>query len=358
MSTCFAIMPFDAQFVAVDRVVEEAAIECGLEYRRGDLSNGPGVVMQQIVHEIEGAAVVVADVTTGNPNVFYELGIAHQIKGADRVVIITQAIDGEKAFDILHLRQEVYALNRLALAELRKNLPDLLRRAADSNADKYTWNIIRGRKPRTLKLTQDLERLVSAAEPRELSHITIRIVASLSSLAISEQEPADPSVDPEYFKALLAERNALRKVLLHGARLKAVLNPPRRLTRAMLPERLRVRYKRLIDLLEGRSDISDPDAAAEDLAAVKNCEFALSPVPMPNLFIIGSMAAYEGMKRGGAGGFEMTHCEKNVVELGGLILQFDELFEDSRREMVRARPPDGQFLEQLRKHYLEATLQE
>src|SRR5439155_702912 len=81
---------------------------------------------------------------------------------------------------------------------------------------------------------------------------------------------------------------------------------------ALMPERLRDQYKRLIGLLEGNSDIRrDSRMAAKDVKAMKQCQFALSPVPMPNVFIVGDTIAYEGMKRGGTGGFEMTHCEKN-----------------------------------------------
>jgi len=42
---------------------------------------------------------------------------------------------------------------------------------------------------------------------------------------------------------------------------------------------------------------------------------------MPNVFIIGETVAYEGMKRGGTGGFEMTHCETSAEGLRELIQQ-------------------------------------
>jgi len=208
-------------------------------------------------------------------------------------------------------------------------------------------------------LVRDLERLIDTAEPKRLERTTIRIAAGLSSIAISEKEPGDPELGIEYRDALLAERNALRKALLRGVRLKAVLNPPRRFTQAMLPERLCMRYERLIGLLEDRSDIRrNPKAAAEDVKAMKQCQFALSPVPMPNVFIIGDQVAYEGMKRAATGGFEMTHCETSPEGLSELIQQFDRFFQESRNEMVRAHPPDGRLAEQLRNFYREATSQE
>lgn len=77
---------------------------------------------------------------------------------------------------------------------------------------------------------------------------------------------------------------------------------------------------------------------------------------MPNVFIIGQEVAYEGMKRGGSGGFEMTHCETNTEGLRELIHEFEQFFEDSRRDMIRTHPPDGRLIEQLKRFYQEATI--
>jgi hypothetical protein len=354
MKTCFSIMPFADGFEDIDRIISEAALECGLEYVRGDRQQQPGSILPQILHNIRQASVVVADITGHNPNVFYELGIAHQIKGPERVVIITQSAE-LCPYDVHEFRQLTYRHNEAGRATLREKLPTYLRAAAETRADQEIWNVVRGRLPRTRLLVRDLRRLADTAGPAGLKNVTIRIVAGLGSLAISNNEPVDPTLEAEYHESLLAERDALRKALLLGAQLKAVINPPRRFTQAMLPERLRVRYERLIGLFEGRSDISnDAQGAADDLVAITQCEFTLSPVPMPNLFIIGENVAYEGMKRAGTGGFEMTHCETSADGLRELIRQFDRLFEDSRDEMVRAHPPDGRLAEQLRNFYEEA----
>ena len=354
MKTCFSIMPFGDGFEDIDRIIREAALECGLEYVRGDRQQQPGSIMPQIVHNIRQASVVVADITSHNPNVFYELGIAHQIKGPERVVIITQSAE-QSPYDVHEFRQLTYKHNEAGRATLREKLPTYLRAAAETRADQEIWNVVRGRLPRTRLLVRDLSRLADTAGYAGLKNVTIRIVAGLGSLAISNNEPVDPTLEAEYHESLLAERDALRKTLLLGARLKAVLNPPRRFTQAMLPERLRARYERLIGLLRGRSDISnDAQAAADDLVAITHCKFTLSPVPMPNLFIIGESVAYEGMKRAGTGGFEMTHCETTADGLREMIRQFDRLFEDSRDEMVRAHPPDGRLAEQLQNFYEEA----
>jgi hypothetical protein len=49
------------------------------------LTDKPGSELRQIVHEIRRAGVVIAELTRHNPSVFYELGIAHQLAGTERV---------------------------------------------------------------------------------------------------------------------------------------------------------------------------------------------------------------------------------------------------------------------------------
>ena len=356
--TCFSIMPFEHGFDDIDKIIKATAIACGLEYVRGDRKNQPGCVLPQVIRDIRDAAVVVADISNNNPNVFYELGIAHHMNGPDRVILLTRNTD-ESPYDVHEFRQLLYQHNKTGRQRLRKALEPFLKAAANTEIDHEMWNVVRGKEQRTRLLVRDLQRLLDTDDSVSLKNVTIRIVASLGSLAISDHEPADPDAGPEYHRALFTERDALRKVLLRGARMKAILNPPRRFAESMQPDRLRFRYARLIGLLEGRSDIEDdPHAAGEDAAVIKKCSFVLSSVAMPNQFIIGDEVAYEGLKRGGAGGFEMTHCETRTEPVKDLIRQFDTLFTSSQREMTRRYPPDGRLIEQLKRFEAEAASEE
>lgn len=209
-------MPFGKDFDDINEIVSSAAKKCGLEYVRGDLCDRSGSILPQIVHEIRRAAVVVADITKHNPNVFYELGIAHQIAGVDRVVIITQEVDGKTAYDVHQFRQLVYTHSEKGRAQLLQDLPTRLRKAMETSADQEFWNVIRGRLPRTRMIVRDLQRLIDQAGTKGMAGVTIRIVAGLGSLAISNNEPADAGLGDEYHKALLDERDVLRKALLRG----------------------------------------------------------------------------------------------------------------------------------------------
>jgi hypothetical protein len=86
---CFSIMPYDGS-EDIDEIFRHASGECGLKYVRGDHRLTPGRVMPQVLRDIQRSSVVVADISGNNPNVFYELGIAHHVKGTERVVITTQ----------------------------------------------------------------------------------------------------------------------------------------------------------------------------------------------------------------------------------------------------------------------------
>jgi hypothetical protein len=355
MKTCFSIMPFKTRFNGASHIIKTAAKRCGLSYERGDFTKKSGNILAHIVNEISHAAVVVADITDLNPNVLYELGIAHQLLGPERVVILSQRVYGStELFDVTQFRMLVYGRDKQGLAKLRAELPGRVAEAAKSNADHEHWRVVRGRLARTKMIVQDLKRLVEQAGKgkHSLNGVTIRTVASLSSLAISDHEPHDSS-DREYMECLLEERNFLRAALLLGARLKAVLNPPRRFANSLKTGHLEKRYQRLIGLLRNKSDCETAEAAKQDKAAIKRCEFTFSPVPMPNLFIIGNSIVYEGMKRAGAGGFEMTHWETSPDELRQMCEQFDDFFANSKRDMTHMHPGVS-VADQLQEFYDEA----
>lgn len=60
-----------------DFIVAPAVKIAGLEPYRADLDLTPGAITPKMLLELLSARVVIADLTGRNPNVFYELGIAH-----------------------------------------------------------------------------------------------------------------------------------------------------------------------------------------------------------------------------------------------------------------------------------------
>lgn len=123
-STLVAVMmPFDAAFAAVYGAIQEAATDAGLRCRRADEIWENPAIIQDIVSLIDRSHVVVCDCTGRNPNVFYEIGIAHAL--GREVVLITQAV-GDVPFDLRHLRFIQYLNNGEGLLNLRERLASRL----------------------------------------------------------------------------------------------------------------------------------------------------------------------------------------------------------------------------------------
>ena len=82
-------------------IIEPVAHECGYKPLRADQISEPGYITPQIMEYIFESPLVIADLTGGNPNVFYELAVRHVAK-KPFVQIINK---GEKIpFDIAQMR--------------------------------------------------------------------------------------------------------------------------------------------------------------------------------------------------------------------------------------------------------------
>jgi hypothetical protein len=118
---CFLIMPFGELWSGrTHRVVKEVVENLGFDCRRADDYYGK-VVLHDIWERINRAAFVVADLTSANPNVYYELGLAHAL--GKEIVPLLQ--DGYSIpFDQQPFRILFYQDNTDGEALLRSRLPD------------------------------------------------------------------------------------------------------------------------------------------------------------------------------------------------------------------------------------------
>ena len=79
--SCFIAMPLSHPYLQYSELVyEPAAIQAGLQPRRGDSIFGAGGVMGQIVRELHRAELMIAEISVINANVYYEIGIAHAMR--------------------------------------------------------------------------------------------------------------------------------------------------------------------------------------------------------------------------------------------------------------------------------------
>ncbi len=104
MPTCFVIQPFDSG--KFDKRFEDTfkpAIEkAGLVPYRVDQDPNVEIPIEAIEEGIRDAAVCLADITTDNPNVWYELGYAFAAGKPVVMICSSERKDGRYPFDIQH----------------------------------------------------------------------------------------------------------------------------------------------------------------------------------------------------------------------------------------------------------------
>lgn len=108
--SCFVMQPFAAPLGDYYEKIYKPAIEkAGLRPVRADAEIfATGKIMDQVWHGINAAKVLVAELTTRNPNVFYELGLAHAMK---KPVVLVSAREEDVPFDLQHIRVIYYDMS-------------------------------------------------------------------------------------------------------------------------------------------------------------------------------------------------------------------------------------------------------
>lgn len=121
---CFVVMPFSIESLNIvyeDFVRPTLEDRCHLRPERGDDVFGSNVIMDDITKSIRRARLIIADLTGRNPNVFYEVGIAHALN--KQVLLMTQSIE-DVPFDLRHRRALVYEYSPRGCKKLEKDLYD------------------------------------------------------------------------------------------------------------------------------------------------------------------------------------------------------------------------------------------
>lgn len=116
---CFILMPFghkpDASGRQIDfdavyqQIIAPAVVEAGLEPLRADEERSGGIIHKPMFERLVLCDFAVADLTTANANVFYELGVRHAAKRHTTVTLYHQG-GAPMPFDVSLLRAMPYAI--------------------------------------------------------------------------------------------------------------------------------------------------------------------------------------------------------------------------------------------------------
>ena len=110
-SVCFFVMPFKPElnyfYLYVKKYLEE---KHGLKVERGDTAILTKTLMEKIREQIVRADIIIGDITSKNPNVFYELGLAHAF--GKPIIFLTQDPPEQAPVDIRQFEFIVYDLGK------------------------------------------------------------------------------------------------------------------------------------------------------------------------------------------------------------------------------------------------------
>lgn len=105
--TVFCLMPFnrnyDKLYTNIRLICEDNDIEC----QRSDEVVEPGFILKQILELILQSQLILAVIDGRNPNVFYEIGIAHAL--GKTVILLAEDTKANKVYDISYNRMILYS---------------------------------------------------------------------------------------------------------------------------------------------------------------------------------------------------------------------------------------------------------
>lgn len=120
MPKAFVIMPFSDTFDDIFSLfISEALKACDYQVFRADDINNSQNILSDIVQAIVSSDLIVADLTGANPNVFYELGIAHALNRP--TIMLTQDIE-DLPFDLRSYRVIPYSTDFVKIREAKDQL--------------------------------------------------------------------------------------------------------------------------------------------------------------------------------------------------------------------------------------------
>jgi len=161
---CFVLMPFKDEYREVyDIAIRPACELAGFESLRVDEVPGVYNINRKIIEYIFNSDAIVADLTDWNPNVFYEMGVAHAID--NKTIMIIENKD-KVPFDVSTYSCILYDKTESGLNKLTKRISETLEKVEEWR--KHPTNPVQDYKPKdnTIPnhLFEDLQKQLQAKE--------------------------------------------------------------------------------------------------------------------------------------------------------------------------------------------------
>lgn len=122
-NSAFVLTPFNPSHNDDYEWIKSFFVDHGYKCQRGDDVMAQSIILSHIIKEMLSSEIVVANVSGRNPNVFYELGIAHAF---GKKVILVSRSKNDISFDISNVQVVIYKDKETLYRSLSKWLVSIL----------------------------------------------------------------------------------------------------------------------------------------------------------------------------------------------------------------------------------------
>ena len=215
--TCFVIMPIQKAgtpeheyYQALYRdFLKPTLMLRGYEVERADETQTTGAITKDIIVRLAEADVVLADLTSLNPNVFYELGVRHSLRGKGTIMILDALRTNQIPFDLGAYRVIQFEGKVEGLGKLRQELDGFVSTLNNETLDRRD-NPVHDWLP-TLPLNA-LETATGATESRQrarIGELEAKLDLYRSKYGAQDEQMEREKISPiEIIKAARAEVSA------------------------------------------------------------------------------------------------------------------------------------------------------
>lgn len=119
----FVLTPFNDNYRGVYITIREVCLKLNLYCLRGDEEYIPNEIFPEIIKQIIKSRLIIANITGRNPNVMYELGVAHAL-GKPTIVVAKDFTD--IPFDLNNRRIIIYKNEEELQRRLETSITDML----------------------------------------------------------------------------------------------------------------------------------------------------------------------------------------------------------------------------------------
>lgn len=199
---CFVLMPFKPDLDELYEKVIRAAVTKTKILRciRADEIYGPRPIIVDIWRSIRESSIIIADLTGRNPNVLYELGLAHAIQKP--VILLSQNID-DIPFDLKHLRIVIYSNTDTGRKKLLEQLHNALKIVTSDVREKtglQQYEVLEPHEEQSLLIDDDAAHLLQSLRSKDPSHI-LNSLSKINELFEFKRKPKN--YDPRILNAIL-----------------------------------------------------------------------------------------------------------------------------------------------------------